>query len=193
MKLGEPRSRVEAGEIDPVLIALCDMQGRLQGKRLTARHFLEEVVDHGAEGCNYLLAVDVDMNTVDGYAMSSWERGYGDFVLKPDLSTLRPVPWQEATVMVLCDLAWEDGSDVVASPRQILRRQLARLAERGWSANAGTELEVMGFRETCEAAWHKAYRNLEPANLSNVDYSIRGPPRIEPLIRRIRNAMEGAG
>jgi glutamine synthetase len=193
MKLEELRSRVEAGEIDTVLIALCDMQGRLQGKRLTARHFVEEVVDHGAEGCNYLLAVDVDMNTVDGYAMSSWERGYGDFVLKPDLATLRLVPWQEGTAMVLCDLAWEDGSDVAASPRQILRRQLARLAERGWSANAGTELEFMVFRETYESAWHKAYRNLEPANLYNIDYSLLGTARIEPLIRRIRNAMEGAG
>ncbi len=193
MRLEELRSRVEAGEIDTVLIALCDMQGRLQGKRLTARHFVEEVVDHGAEGCNYLLAVDVDMNTVDGYAMSSWERGYGDFVLKPDMDTLRLVPWQEATAMVLCDLAWEDGSDVAASPRQILRRQLARLAERGWSANAGTELEFMVFRETYESAWHKAYRNLDPANLYNVDYSMLGTARIEPLIRRIRNAMEGAG
>jgi glutamine synthetase len=193
MKLEELRSRVESGEIDTVLIALCDMQGRLQGKRLTARHFLEEVVEHGAEGCNYLLAVDVDMNTVDGYAMSSWERGYGDFVLQPDLATLRPVPWQEGTAMVLCDLAWEDGTDVVASPRQILRRQLARLAERGWSANAGTELEFMVFRESYESAWHKAYRDLEPANLYNVDYSMLGTARIEPLIRRIRNAMEGAG
>ncbi len=193
MKLEELRGRVEAGEIDTVLIALCDMQGRMQGKRLTARHFLEEVVEHGAEGCNYLLAVDVDMNTVDGYAMSSWERGYGDFVLKPDLATLRPVPWQEGTAMVLCDLAWEDGSDVLASPRQILRRQLARLAEHGWSANAGTELEFMVFRETYESAWHKAYRDLDPANLYNVDYSMLGTARIEPLIRRIRNAMEGAG
>jgi glutamine synthetase len=193
MKLEELRSQAEAGEIDTVLIALCDMQGRLQGKRLTARHFLEAVAEHGAEGCNYLLAVDVDMNTVEGYAMSSWERGYGDFVLKPDLATLRPVPWQEGTAMVLSDLAWEDGSDVLASPRQILRRQLARLAERGWSANAATELEFMVFRETYESAWHKAYRNLEPANLYNVDYSMLGTARIEPLIRRIRNAMEGAG
>jgi glutamine synthetase len=193
MKLEELRSRVEAGEIDTVLIVLCDMQGRLQGKRLTARHFLEEVVDHGAEGCNYLLAVDVDMNTVDGYEMSSWERGYGDFVLRPDLASLRLVPWQEGTAMVLCDLGWEDGSDVVASPRQILRRQLGRLAERGWSANAATELEFMVFRETYESAWHKAYRNLDPANLYNVDYSMLGTARIEPLIRRIRNSMEGAG
>jgi glutamine synthetase len=193
MNLEELRGRVDAGEIDTVLLALCDMQGRLQGKRLTARHFVEEVADHGAEGCNYLLAIDVDMNTVDGYAMSSWERGYGDFVLQPDMATLRPVPWQEGTAMVLCDIAWEDGSDVVASPRQILRRQLDRLAQRGWTANAGTELEFMLFRETYESAWHKAYRDLDPANLYNVDYSMLGTARVEPLLRRIRNSMEQAG
>jgi glutamine synthetase len=193
MNLEELRGRVDAGEIDTVLLALCDMQGRLQGKRLTARHFVEEVADHGAEWCNYLLAVDVDMNTVEGYAMSSWERGYGDFVLKPDMATLRPVPWQPGTAMVLCDLEWEDGSEVLASPRQILRRQLDRLAQRGWAANAGTELEFMVFRETYESAWHKAYRNLDPANLYNVDYSMLGTARVEPLIRRIRNAMVGAG
>jgi glutamine synthetase len=193
MNLEDLRSRVDAGEIDTVLLALCDMQGRLQGKRLTARHFVEEVAEHGAEGCNYLLAVDVEMNTVDGYAMSSWERGYGDFVLRPDMSTLRPVPWQEGTAMVLCDIAWEDGSDVVASPRQILTRQLERLAQRGWTANAGTELEFILFRETYESAWHKAYRDLVPANLYNVDYSLLGTARVEPLLRRIRNSMEQAG
>src|ERR1700716_4347903 len=106
-----------------------DMQGRLQGKRLTARHFVDEVLEHGAEGCNYLLAVDVEMNTVAGYAMSSWDRGYGDFVMRPDLDTLRPVPWLEGTALCMADILWADGSDVVASPRQILRRQLARLAE----------------------------------------------------------------
>jgi glutamine synthetase len=193
VNLDELRERVDAGEIDTVLVALTDMQGRLQGKRLTARHFVEEVAEHGAEGCNYLLAVDVEMNPVDGYAMSSWARGYGDFTLRPDLSTLRPVPWQEGTVMVLCDLSWEDGSDVVASPRQVLRAQLARLEQRGWSANAGTELELMVFRETYESAWHKSYRELEPANLYNVDYSLLGTARVEPLIRRIRNSMEQAG
>src|ERR1700759_5181462 len=141
MKLEELRSRVDAGEIDTVLIALCDMQGRLQGKRLTARHFVEEVVDHGAEGCNYLLAVDVEMNTVDGYEMSSWERGYGGFVLKPDFGTLRIVPWHPGTALVLCDVERvEDGSPVPVSPRQVLRRQLDRLAERGLAAFVGTEL-----------------------------------------------------
>ena len=193
MELQELRAAVEAGAVDTVLLAITDMQGRLQGKRLHARHFLDEVADHGAEGCNYLLAVDVGMNTVDGYAMASWERGYGDFVMRPDLATLRPVPWHEGTVMCLADVAWHDGSPVVASPRQVLRRQLERLAERGWTANAGTELEFIVFRDSYEDAWRKGYRDLEPANLYNVDYSLLGTARIEPLIRRIRNAMSGAG
>jgi glutamine synthetase len=191
--LQELEQAVADGTIDTVLLAMTDMQGRLQGKRLTASHFLGEVVEHGAESCNYLLAVDVDMRTVDGYAMSSWEGGYGDMVLKPDLATLRAVPWQEGTVVCLADVAWPDGSDVVASPRQILRGQLARLAERGWSANAGTELEFLVFNDSYEQAWQKGYRELSPANLYNVDYSLLGTARVEPLIRRIRNSMVAAG
>jgi glutamine synthetase len=188
----ELRGEVEAGRIDTVLLAMTDMQGRLQGKRLAATHFLDDVLEHNAEGCNYLLAVDVDMNTVSGYAMSSWDRGYGDFVFKPDLATLRPVPWQEGTALVMCDLTWEDGSPVLASPRGVLKRQLERLAERGWVAYAGTELEFIVFRDSYEDAWHKGYRNLDPANLYNVDYSMIGTARIEPLIRRIRNSMMAA-
>jgi glutamine synthetase len=187
------KSEVDAGRIDTVLIGMVDMQGRLQGKRLTAAHFLDEVVEHDAEGCNYLLAVDVDMNTVEGYAMSSWEQGYGDFVFKPDLSTLRIVPWQEGTAFAMCDLVWEDGSPVVASPRQILRRQLERLSERGLEAWVGTELEFLVFMDTYEEAWRKGYRDLEPANYYNVDYSLLGTARIEPLLRRIRNSMAAAG
>ncbi|MEA2207600.1 MAG: glutamine synthetase [Solirubrobacteraceae bacterium] len=193
MNLEELRVGADTGEIDTVLLALTDMQGRLQGKRMTARHFLAEVAEHGAEGCNYLLGVDVEMATVSGYELFSWERGYGDFVLRPDLSTLRPVPWQEGTVICLADVAWEDGSDVPVSPRQILRRQLARLDERGWSANAGTELEFIVFRDTYEQAWQKGYREMQPANLYNVDYSLLGTARVEPLMRRIRNSMEAAG
>jgi glutamine synthetase len=187
------RSEVEAGRIDTVLLAMTDMQGRLQGKRLTATHFLDEVVEHNAEGCNYLLAVDVEMNTVEGYAMSSWERGYGDFVFKPDLDTLRYVPWQEGTALVTCDLAWEDGSPVVASPRQVLKRQLERLSERGLEAWVGTELEFLVFMDSYEQAWRKGYRDLEPANYYNVDYSLLGTARIEPLLRRIRNSMAASG
>jgi glutamine synthetase len=193
MTLEELRRLVDAGEIDTVLIGLCDMQGRLQGKRLSAYHFLEEVVEHAAEGCNYLLAVDVEMNTVEGYAMSSWERGYGDFTMVPDISTLRLVPWQDGTAICICDLSWADGSPVLASPRQVLRAQLDRLAERGWTANASTELELMVFNDSYEAAWQKGYRELEPANLYNLDYSLLATARIEPLIRRIRNCMTGAG
>ncbi len=193
MRLEELKDAVGAGTVDTVLLALCDMQGRLQGKRLTARHFLDEVVEHAAEGCNYLLAVDVEMNTVEGYEMSSWEKGYGDFVMRPDLETLRPVPWQEGTAMCLADLVWADGSGVVASPRQVLRAQIARLAERGWTADASTELEFLVFHDTYEDAWRKGYRKLEPANQYNVDYSLLGTARVEPLIRRIRNAMTGAG
>jgi glutamine synthetase len=192
LTLEELERAISEGTIDTVVLALCDMQGRLQGKRLTARHFVDAVAEHGAEGCNYLLAVDVDMDTVDGYAMSSWERGYGDFVLKPDLATLRRLPWLEGTALLLADLEWADGSEVTASPRQILRRQLDRLAERGWSALAGTELEFLLFNTSYEEAWQRRYVGLEPANLYNVDYSLLGTAKVEPLLRRIRNSMAGA-
>src|SRR5246127_3089973 len=112
LTLEELRSAAGAGELDTVVLAFTDMQGRLQGKRLSAEFFLDEVAEHYSEGCNYLLAVDVEMNTVDGYAMSSWERGYGDFVLRPDFTTLRTVPWHEATALVLCDVEWADGTPV---------------------------------------------------------------------------------
>ena len=193
MTLDELRQSAADGTVHTVLMAVADMEGRLQGKRLTAAHFLDEVAAHGAEACNYLLAVDVDMDTVDGYEMSSWARGYGDFVMKPDFDTLRRIPWQDGTALLLADLEWEDGSEVVASPRQILRRQLARLDERGLIANAGTELEFIVFRDSYEEAWKRGYRDLEPANLYNVDYSLLGTARLEPLIGRIRNEMQGAG
>jgi glutamine synthetase len=189
----ELRLLVESGEIDTVVLAFPDMQGRLQGKRFAAAFFLEEVMEHGTEGCNYLLAVDTDMNTVDGFAMSSWERGYGDFAMHADLTTLRRVPWNDGTAMVIADLAWEDGAPVVAAPRQILRRQLQRLAEHGLTAHAGTELEFIVFKDTYEQAWDRNYRDLTPANQYNVDYSVLGTGRIEPLLRRIRNEMTAAG
>ncbi|MET8287210.1 MULTISPECIES: glutamine synthetase family protein [unclassified Streptomyces] len=189
----ELRALVAGGEIDTVVLAFPDMQGRLQGKRFAARFFLEEVLEHGTEGCNYLLAVDTEMNTVDGYAMSSWERGYGDFAMHPDPGTLRRVPWNAGTALLIADLAWNDGSPVVAAPRQILRRQLDRLAERGLTAQVGTELEFIVFKDTYEQAWDARYRGLTPANQYNIDYSVLGTGRIEPLLRRIRNEMQAAG
>jgi glutamine synthetase len=187
------RELIEQGSIDTVLVAITDMQGRLQGKRCAAEYFLNEVVPNATEACNYLLAVDVDMNTVDGYAMSSWESGYGDFVLRPDFATLRLVPWQEGTALVLADIEKVEGGAVPVSPRQILRKQLDRLAERGLAAYVGTELEFLIFDDSYESAWDNGYRGLRPSNQYNVDYSMLGTARVEPLLRRIRNDMTGAG
>jgi glutamine synthetase len=189
----ELREAVDAGEIDTVLVAIVDMQGRLQGKRCAAQYFLDEVLGHSAEGCNYLLAVDVEMNPVSGFEMSSWERGYGDFVMKPDMETLRRVPWQEGTALVMCDVVWENGDPVVASPRQVLRKQLDRLAALGLDCYVGTELEFILFDDSYEQAWNAGYRNLTPSNQYNVDYSLLGTARVEPLLRAIRNGMTGAG
>jgi glutamine synthetase len=187
------RSLVGDGQIDTVLVAMTDMQGRLQGKRCDARFFLDEVLAHGAEACDYLLAVDVDMRTVGGYAMSSWDLGYGDLALTPDLSTLRVLPWHPGTALILCDVASVEGSPIDVSPRQMLRRQLDRLAEHGLTAMAGTELEFMVFNNGYEAAQLNGYRDLEPPNRYNVDYSLIGTGRIEPLLRAIRQGMVGAG
>jgi len=152
-------------EIDTVILAITDMQGRLQGNFIHAQFFVDECLTHGAEGCNYLMAVDVDMNTVDGYEMSSWESGYGDFAMQPDLSTMRRMPWRDKTVIVLADVLKLDHSPVTASPRQ----------------------------DSFEEAWNKGYKDLVPGNQYNVDYSILGSSRVEPLVREIRNAMFEAG
>ncbi|MCU1641277.1 MAG: Glutamate--ammonia ligase [Nocardia sp.] len=195
LSVAELVKQVEAGTLDTVLVAMTDMQGRLQGKRCSARYFVEEVLDQATEACDYLLAVDVEMTTVEGYAMSSWDTGYGDFVLRPDLSTLRLVPWLPGTALVLCDVEQVDpaGEPVVASPRQVLRAQLDRLAAHGLQAYVGTELEFLVFDDSYEAAFRGGYRELTPANQYNVDYSMLGTARIEPLLRRIRNEMTGAG
>ena len=193
LTLDQLRALVADGTVDTVELSLTDMQGRLQGKRLSAEFFLDHIAEHEAEACSYLLAVDVDMNTVAGYTLSSWETGYGDFVLRPDLSTLRIIPWLPGTAGVLADVLWEGGEPVSASPRQLLRRQLDRLAGHGLAAYAGTELEFIVFRDSYEQAWNKGYRDLTPANQYNVDYSMLGTARIEPLLRRIRLQMAGAG
>ena len=188
-------ARVQDGTIDTVVVAFTDMQGRLQGKRLHAQFFVDVVLKEGTEGCNYLLAVDVDMNTVDGYAISSWERGYGDMEFALDLSTLRLIPWQPGTAMVQCDLHWlgEEQGPVRQSPRTILAEQVTRAAERDLLAFAGTELEFLLFDNTYEQAWDANYRGLTPANQYNVDYSILGTSRVDPLLREIQNDMYLAG
>jgi glutamine synthetase len=186
-------AEISTGSVDTVVVAFTDMQGRPQGKRLHGRYFSDHVVEHGTEGCNYLLAVDIDMNTVGGYAISSWERGYGDMEFVLDERTIRRLTHLPATAMVQCDLVWPDGSPVVQSPRAILQRQLDRVAERGWRAMAGTELEFIAFEDTYERAWATDFRDLRPVNDYNVDYSILGTSRVEPLLRAIRNHMYDAG
>jgi glutamine synthetase len=184
---------IDVDEIDTVIVAITDMQGRLQGKRLDARFFADEAIDAPVEGCSYLLASDVDMNTVDGFALTSWERGYGDLAFHADFSSIRRVPWHHKTAFLAADVATVEGAPVAVSPRQILRRQVDRLAERGWTGLTGTELEFIVFEDSYEEAWRAGYRGLEPVNLYNVDYSLLGTSRVEPLLGRIRRSMHGAG
>jgi len=180
--------------IDTVIVAFTDMQGRLMGKRMHRDFFFEKVEHgHGTEGCNYLLALDMEMDPVPGYAIASWERGYGDFDLVPDLSTLRRIPWLEATALVLCDIAWNDGSPVRPSPRQVLRAQLERARSHGFDVMVGSELEFYLLRESYEEAHRRGYGDLTPSVPYILDYHILATTYDEPLLRQIRNGMQGAG
>ena len=193
LTLEELKQEVEAGTIDTVVAAFTDMQGRLMGKREQAEYFLEESVGHGLEGCNYLLALDMEMDPQPGYAMASWEQGYGDFVMTPDLATLRRVPWLEGTALVLCDVGWADGSPVVASPRQVLKAQVERARAAGFEPMFGSELEFYLFKETYEEAHAKHYRDLTPSVPYILDYHVLATTYDEPFIRQIRNGMQAAG
>jgi glutamine synthetase len=193
LTIDELTRMVELRDIDTVIIAFTDMQGRLVGKRASARLFLEELATHGAECCNYLLAVDVEMNTVDGYTISSWEKGYGDMAMMPDLATLRVVPWLPGTALVMADLTWLDETPVVPSPREILKTQIARLEEKGLVPYVGTELEFLVFDDSYRSAWARNYTGLTPASDYNIDYALLASTRMEPLLRDIRNGMDGAG
>lgn len=187
------RADVESGKIDTVVVGVTDMQGRLQGKRIHAPFFLADTLAHGTEGCNYLLAVDIDMNTVQGYDVSSWETGYADMAMSVDLETLRYLPWHDGTAMVVADLLDHHKDPISVSPRAILKKQLDRLDKAGMVAMCGTELEFIVFKDTFEEAWDKGYKDLVPANQYNVDYSLTGTARVEKLLRAIRLGMDGAG
>ena len=184
---------IDDGTIDTVIVAFTDMQGRLVGKRASARLFREEISRHGAECCNYLLAVDVEMNTVDGYRISSWEKGYGDMAMIPDLSTLRLVPWLPGTALVMADLTWLDERPVDPARREILKKQISRLTQKGLVPYVGTELEFIVFDNSYRDAWSKGYVGLTPASDYNIDYALLASTRMEPLLRDIRLSMEGAG
>ena len=193
LTLAALRGLAEQGEIDTVILAAPDMQGRLQGKRVMPKFFLDSVAADSAEGCAYLLATDIECAPVPGYTLTSWEKGYGDFVFAPDFTTLKLAPWQDKTAIVLCDIELMGHKPAEVAPRTMLKKQLARLAAHGLTAYAATELEFILFRNSYEDAWNRAYRDLIPANQYNNDYSILGTARVEPVIRKIRNAMEAAG
>jgi glutamine synthetase len=193
LSLEQLRADVEQGEIDTVVVAFTDMQGRLLGKRVHAEHFVEDSAEHGVEGCNYLLALEMEMDPVPGYEIASWERGYGDFALAPDLATLRRIPWLEGTALVLCDVHWLDGSPVAPSPRQVLRAQVERAEALGYTPMVGSELEFFLFKETYAQAHAKHYRDLTPSVPYILDYHVLATSFDEPLLRQVRNGMHAAG
>lgn len=175
-------------------MAAPDMQGRLQGKRVMPHYFLENIVQGNIEGCAYLLATDIECQPIPGYEFMSLDKGFGDFALKPDFSSLRLASWVPGTAIVLCDIEQlPDHLPVSVAPRTVLKNQIKRLEALGLTASAATELEFILFKDSYEAAWDKAYHGLTPANQYNNDYSILGTARVEPIIRKIRNAMESAG
>lgn len=187
------KAQVSAGEVDTVLVCLVDMQGRLMGKRFHAVHFVESAWEE-THCCNYLLATDLEMATPDGYASTSWEQGYGDYTMKPDLTTLRPVPWLEGTVMVLCDiLDHHTHAPVAHAPREILKRQVARLAEMGLTPMMATELEFFIFEKSLEELRKNGYRDLQPISGYNEDYHIMQTTKEECVMRPVRNYLYAAG
>lgn len=184
---------VAEGAVDTVLVAAPDVYGRLMGKRFTAAEFLRSVLHHGTHACNYLLAVDIAMNPLDGFAAANWDRGFGDFALKPDLSTLRMLPWQPGSALVLCDVAQGDGTPVAETPRQVLRHAIGRLAEAGFEAFVASEPEMFVYQGDFPAAARAGYRDLKPSSDYRIDYHLMQPTRDEDLFRRIRNELTAAG
>ena len=185
-------SLVRKGEIDTVLTVFPDGYSRLMGKRLTARHFLEHALDDGVHACIYLFTVDMEMEPLPGFTLTSWERGYGDMKMVPDMGTLRLIPWLPKTALVFCDVYTEEGEPVEEAPRWVLKRQIARAATQGYLVKTAAELELYCFRETFEEARAKRYQNLTPFSMYLEDYHILQTSKEEPLVRAIRNGMEAA-
>jgi glutamine synthetase len=194
LTFAELEELVATGEIDTVVVAFTDMQGRLLGKRLHAEFFVDEMeAEHPVEGCNYLLALEMEMDPVPGYEIASWEQGYGDFAVTPDMATLRRIPWLEATALVLGDVGWHDGAPVQPSPRQVLRAQVERAEELGLTPMMGSELEFFLLKETYAEAHANGYAGLTPSVPYILDYHILASTYDEPLLRAIRNGMHAAG
>jgi glutamine synthetase len=193
MDLKALTTKIETGEIDTVVVVFPDVFGRLVGKRLTAHHFLRHVAEDGTHGCNYLLTLNIEMDPLEGFELANWEAGFGDFAMKPDLSTLRVLPWQQATAMVICDLHHEDGKPVAEAPRSVLRKQIDRLAAKGLTCQMASELEFFLYNTTYAKAFASGYTNLEPSSDYRIDYHTMQPARDEPIIGALRRQMQAAG
>ncbi len=189
MTLAELRRLVRSGSLDTILVAFPDPFGRLVGKRFRADFFLDSIVKHGTHGCSYLLTVNMDMDPLDGFKVANWDAGFGDFGFRPDLSTLRALPWQPGAALVLCDFVRENGELVAEAPRSVLRRQLDLLAKQGLTCLCASELEFYLFNQTYHAAHASGYRDLQPSSDYRIDYHLMQPTRDEPLMRAIRNGM----
>jgi glutamine synthetase len=190
----ELEAQIRGGSIDTVILALCDMQGRLMGKRVQAQYFLEHCLDHGTHFCVYLLGTDMEMNTPEGYARMNWETGYGDWQARPDWSTLRAIPWLPGTALVLCDVVDEEtGALVDVAPRSVLRRQVERAAGMGFTVKMAGELEYYLLRDTYEQAHAKGFAGLERFGWYNEDYHLLQGTKAEPIHSRLRNLMTAAG
>lgn len=192
MDLKALTTSIEAGQVDTILVVFPDVFGRLVGKRLAARHFLEHVAEDGTHGCNYLLTLNIEMDPLDGFQLANWEAGFGDFAMKPDAATLRLLPWQQSAAMVICDLHHENGQPVAEAPRSVLRRQVERLASKGLLCQIASELEFFLFNTTFHDAFATGYTKLEPSSDYRIDYHTMQPTRDEPIIGALRRQMEGA-
>ncbi len=192
MNLQTLKAGIAKGEIDTVITVFPDVFGRLVGKRFTGRFFLDHVLHHGTHSCNYLLTVNLEMDPMDGFQIANWEKGFGDFEMRPDPGTLRALPWQPGSALVICDYRHHDGTPVAEAPRSVLRRQVEAVARRKLTCYTASELEFFLFNHTYHDAFLADYRQLTPSSDYRIDYHTLQPTRDEAILRAVRQGMSAA-
>lgn len=193
MNIKALRLAIQRGDIDTVIVVFPDVNGRLVGKRCTGQYFLDEVAAHGTHACNYLLTVDIEMEPQTGFRVANWEQGFGDFEMRPDLETLREVPWQPGAAMVICDFCRPGGMPAPEAPRTVLIRQVIALLQKKFDCAIASELEFFLYNQSYHDAFQKGYRDLTPSSDYRIDYHTMQTARDEGLMRMLRNSMEQAG
>ena len=192
MNLQTLKTKIRKGEIDTVITVCPDVFGRLVGKRFVGKFFIDQVAAHGTHGCNYLLTVNMEMEPQEGFQLANWEKGFGDFEMRPDATTIRALPWQPGTALVICDFRHHDGKLVAEAPRSVLRRQLEVMAKRKFTCFTASELEFFLFNQSYHDAFASDYRNLIPSSDYRIDYHTMQPGRDEAIFRSVRNWMSEA-